>query len=208
MSEVSFSLEDLLERRLPSALHRHDDALASAGRSDEEVASAKDALAAVALGTTSPEAPAPALRDRLLASQQRTGRFGVFADRVARLFDLPIAEAEALLGSMDSSGAWTPFLADGLEIIPVTAGRKCAGMIATLVRMQPGATFPAHEHRGNETMLVLDGGFRERETAENAEEAWRGDEIFRADGSEHALVALPGVPCIAAVLIVGHADLR
>jgi hypothetical protein len=31
---------------------------------------------------------------------------------------------------------------------------------------------------------------------------------MRADGTEHALVGLPGVPCIAAVLIRGHADFK
>ena len=33
----------------------------------------------------------------------------------------------------------------------------------------------------------------------------RGDEL-RGDGTDHELAALPGVPCIAAVLIFGHGD--
>jgi putative transcriptional regulator len=206
VSEATPSLEDLLERRLPSALSRHDDALASAGIGDSDVAATKNALAAVALATTSPAAPPPSLRDRLLASRNRTGSFGVFADRIARLFDIPVADAEALMARIEKPDAWTPFLVEGLEMIPVAAGPKCAGAIATLVRIQPGATFPEHAHRGDETMFVLDGGFRE--PSDDGEEAWRGDEVFRADGTEHALVAFPGVPCIAAVVIVGHADFR
>lgn len=165
-------------------------------------------MAAVALATTAPAAPPSSLRDRLLASQRRShaGKFGVFADRIARLFDLSLADAEALLARIEKPEAWAPFLVEGLEMIPVAAGPKCTGAIATLVRIQPGASFPEHAHHGDETMFVIDGGFRE--PSPDGEEVWRGDEVFRADGTEHALVALPGVPCIAAVLIIGHADFR
>jgi anti-sigma factor ChrR (cupin superfamily) len=106
---------------------------------------------------------------------------------------------------VEQPDAWAPFLIEGLEMIPVTAGPKCAGAIATLVRLQPGVRFPEHNHIGEETMLLLDGGFCE---TDGGEEAWRGDEMFRGDGTGHAFVALPGVPCIAAAVIFGHADFR
>ncbi|MBX3213032.1 MAG: cupin domain-containing protein [Labilithrix sp.] len=205
MSDSNLGLEDLLQRRLPSAVSRDDASLAESGVADADLAGTKDAVAAVGLAT-SPAAPPAALRERLLASRERPGRYGIFADRVARLFDLPLADAEALMGRIESPSEWTAFLVDGLEMIPVMAGPSCAGAVATLVRIQPGATFPDHAHRGDETMLVLDGGFRE--PAVGGEEVWRGDEVFRGDGTEHALVALPGVPCVAAVVIFGHADLR
>ncbi|MBX3220141.1 MAG: cupin domain-containing protein [Labilithrix sp.] len=205
MSDSNLGLEDLLQRRLPSAVARDDASLANAGVTDTDLAGTKDAVAAIGL-VTAPAAPPAALRERLLASRQRQGRYGVFADRIARLFDLPLPDAEALMKRIESPSEWTAFLVEGLEMIPVTAGPTCAGAIATLVRIQPGATFPDHAHRGDETMLVLDGGFRE--PADGGEEVWRGDEIFRGDGSEHALVALPGVPCVAAVLIFGHGDFR
>lgn len=205
MSDSNLGLEDLLQRRLPSAVARDDASLAEAGVSEADLAGAKDSVAAIGLATTA-EAPPAGLRDRVLASRQRQGRYGIFADRIARLFDLPLADAEALMKRIEEPSAWTQFLIDGLELIPVVAGPKCAGAIATLVRIQPGATFPEHAHRGEETMLVLDGGFRE--PADGGEEVWRGDEIFRDDGTEHALVALPGVPCVAAVLIFGHGDFK
>ena len=205
MSESNLGLEDLLQRRLPSAVARDEASLARAGVPDTDVAGTKDAVAAIGL-TTKAEAPPTGLRERVLASHQRQGRYGVFADRIARLFDLPVADAEALMKRIEQPSEWTAFLVEGLEMIPVTAGPKCAGAIATLVRIQPGATFPEHAHRGDETMLVLDGGFRE--PADGGEEVWRGDEIFRDDGTEHALLALPGVPCVAAVLIFGHGDFK
>lgn len=197
-------LEDLLERRLPSAIARHDASLEAAGITSQDVASTKDAIASLGLLAPKAEPPSPSLRDRLLASRQRKGKFGIFADRIARMFDLPLAEAETLMQKIEQPDAWNPFLVEGVEMIPVMAGSKCEGAIATLVRIKPGSTFPHHTHRGEETMIVLDGGFRE--PGKDGEEVWRGDEILRGDGSDHELAALPGVPCIAAVLIFGHGD--
>lgn len=160
-----------------------------------------NALASTAASEVA-EAP-PALRDRLLASRARPGKYGIFVDRVARLFALPTDAVERLLAELEGPGAWKPFLVEGTEIIPVIPGAALEGAIATFVRVQPGARFPDHVHRGHETMLVLDGGFVE---PASRLEAWRGEETAREDGSHHALLGLPGVPCIAAVLIVGHAD--
>lgn len=197
-------LEDLLERRLPSAIARDDDALRAAGVSDAELRETKDAIAA--LGLLAPSRPGDGLRARLLASAARGGKYGRFADRIARLFDLDLATAEDLLARIEDDTTWMPFLVDGLELVPVPSGPRCEGAIATIVRFQPGTKFPAHVHAGEETMIVLDGGFRE--DVAHGEEVWRGDEIVRGDGSDHALVALPGVPCVAAVIIYGHTDFR
>jgi putative transcriptional regulator len=160
-----------------------------------------DALASAAV---SAEAEPPSgLRARFMASRTRKGKFGIFADRVARLFDLSLDDANALLEKAASPDSWMPFLVPGTDIIAVEAGAKRAGAAATLVRVAPGARFPDHTHRGTETMVVLDGGFVE---PASKIEAWRGEETTRTDGTSHALVGLPGVPCIAAVLIEGHAD--
>lgn len=204
VSDSNLGLEDLLERRLPSAVVRYDAEIVGAGVSEKALAATKEAVAAIGLTTTPSTAP-PSVRERLLASAKRAGPFGPFSDRVARLFDLPLSEAQALMDRIADAEAWNAFLIDGLEMIPVLAGPACAGALATLVRIQPGVTFPDHAHRGDETMLVLDGGFVE---PGGGEEVWRGDEIFRPDGSDHALVALPGVPCVAAVLIFGYGDFR
>ena len=206
MSE-SVPLEALLERRLPSAIDRDDAALRAAGTSDADIASTKDAVAALGLSAThSPLRPGTLLRERLLASARRVGTYGRFADRVARMFDMDVAASEELMKRLEDESAWMPFLTEGLELIPVPAGPKCDGAIATVVRFQPGTCFPAHVHAGEETMFVLDGGFRE--DVAGGEEVWRGDEIVRGDGSDHALVALPGIPCVAAVIIYGHTDFR
>jgi len=200
----SVSLEALLERRLPSAIERDDAALRDAGTSDADIAATKNAVAA--LGLLAPVRPGSPLRDRLLASAKRGGKYGRFADRIGRMFDMDLAASEELVKRFEDDSAWMPFLTEGLELIPVPAGPKCDGAIATVVRFQPGTYFPSHVHAGEETMFVLDGGFRE--DVANGEEVWRGDEIVRGDGSDHALVALPGIPCVAAVIIYGHTDFR
>jgi quercetin dioxygenase-like cupin family protein len=196
-------LEDLLEPEQPSAMDRRDAALLAAGVAGAEVAATKAAIAAIAAGGTTRAEPPTNVKDRLFASFRRGGRYGVFADRIARLFDLSADDAAALMTKIEQPDAWMPFLVPGVEMIPVMAGPKCQGL-ATLVRFAPGAGFPAHTHRGDETMVVLDGGFVEKGGA--SKEVWRGDECFSVDGSDHSLVALEGVPCIAAVVIFGQAD--
>lgn len=199
-------IAELLEVDAPSAIARRDAALTAKGLGAAELADAKTALVAVAVGTPEAAKAPAALRDRVLASMKRTGRFGMFADRLARLFDVSVSDAEALCAKLETGAEWHPFLVPGVEMIPVAAGPKHAGTVATLVRIQPGASFPEHEHRGEETMFVLDGGFRE--TAEGGAEVWRGDELHREDGTGHAFVALPGTPCIAAAVVSGYADFK
>jgi putative transcriptional regulator len=162
-----------------------------------------DALTSAA--ASDPAEPSTSLRDRLLASRTRPGKYGLFVDRIARLFAIPVASAERLLTDLEAPDAWKPFLVEGTEMIPVSPGEGLGDAIATFVKVQPGARFPDHVHRGEETMVVLDGGFVE---PGSKLEAWRGEETTRDDGTEHALVGLPGVPCIAAVLILGHADFK
>ncbi len=197
------SLEDLLAAGVPSAIERDDAKLLAAGVSKADIAGTRDAIAAVGLAEAIAETPPSSLRDRILATRARGGRYGVFADRVARLFDVPVNDAEALLKKLEEPGGWEPFLFEGTEVMTVPAGPKRAGATAAFVRVQPGSRFPEHAHRGEETMLVLEGGVVEAGTPN---EAWRGDEMVRADGTQHTLEGLPGRPCVAAVLIDGYAD--
>lgn len=201
-------LARLLDAATASGLTRRDETLVAAGVPEGELARAKDALAALALAASEDarEPKPPALRERLLASVRREGRYGVFADRLARMFDVSVDEAAALCARLEAGSEWMPFLLPGVEMMPVSTGPKHAGAVATLVRLQPGATFPDHAHHGEETMFVLDGGFRE--AGDEGAEIWRGEELVKADGTDHTFVALPGSPCIAAAIVTGYADFR
>jgi putative transcriptional regulator len=201
--------EELLTVQPISALDRRDEALVSAGVAAKELAATKGALAALA-AVAAPAAPdfgagREGLRERLMASVSRGGKFGIFADRLARMFDLDAEAAAELAKRAEDPAAWMPFFVPGIEMIPVTTGARVANGTGTLVRIQPGVKFPDHAHRGEETMFVMEGGFRE----ENGPgEAWRGDELIKDDGTEHAIVALPGVPCVAAAIVTGMAEFK
>lgn len=205
-TEPSEHVAGVVDVQAPSAIDRQSAALREAGVTADELAGARGALAAIGAAAVEPEAPAGSLRARLLATAARKGRYGLFADKLARIFDLALADAEKLAARLEDPAEWKPFIVEGVEMIPVEAGPKCAGAIATMVRLQPGARFPHHVHHGEETMFVLDGGFVEAGEASAKEEAWRGDEVVRSDDTSHELVALPGVPCVSAVIIYGHAD--
>lgn len=184
-----------------------------------ETASMKDTLAALALAAPLPpgdplatQAESRALRSRLLSSLRRPGRYGVFTDRIARLFDISHDAAFSLLSQVENdrgergeAGPWRPWLAEGVSAIPVEAGPKFPNALAAIGRLRPGGRFPHHEHVGDEVTVVLEGGFRDE--ADGAE-VWRGEELFKAAGTAHGFVVLEGVDCIAAVLAVGGVSFR
>ena len=111
----------------------------------------------------------------------RSGRFGRYADRLARMFDLTVDEAEKLAARIADPTAYTPFLFDGIEMLEVKPGKRYEGAIAVIAKLQPGARFPDNVHRGHETMFVLAGGFRVE--GPEGHETWRGDELTSCDGS-------------------------
>jgi putative transcriptional regulator len=78
------------------------------------------------------------------------------------------------------------------------AADRASGRTLALIRMEPGCGYPRHKHRGEERLLVLQGGYRD-EAGEHHAGAFASYE----DGSEHAPVALAGpgaVPCVLLAL--------
>lgn len=169
------------------------------------VGAPEGAAAAVALAAAGDAGePSRALRDRVMGSLGRGGRFGIFADRLARLFDIPIENALRLLAKVEDPASWRPGPAPGIQMMPVRPGPKYDGAIAAIGRLAPGARFPRHGHIGAETTLVMAGGFRDS----SGVEIERGDELFEPPGTEHDFVVLDGEDCIAAVLALGGVDMR
>jgi hypothetical protein len=151
------------------------------------------AIAAVADSYALPDA---AQRIRLMSSFGRRGRFGIFADRVARMFDWPLAQAVAELAKLEGAPAWGPSPLPGAETIPVVAGPRYAGAMALFARFQPGLGFPQHMHPAGEITFVLEGAFRDA----SGVQVGRGDELVLGDGSQHAFEVTPEASCIAAVI--------
>ncbi|MBZ0153192.1 MAG: cupin domain-containing protein [Planctomycetes bacterium] len=67
------------------------------------------------------------------------------------------------------------------------ASDRQRGRVLALIRMAPGCGYPAHRHRGEEHVLVLQGGYRDE-----AGEHMAGQFVRYEDRSEHAPVAIAG----------------
>lgn len=161
-----------------------------------------DILLALA-SSVAPAGRSPELRTRLLSSVQRTGRFGIFVDRIQRLFDLPEHEAARYLRALEDPSSWAPSFLAGAAILPIAAGPRSTGAIATFARFTPGLTFPAHTHLGDEITFVLEGALRDS----TGRVVVRGDELFKPEGSLHGFVVTDDGECIAAALAQGGIDL-
>jgi quercetin dioxygenase-like cupin family protein len=185
----------------PTELVRREEALLREGGSPADLAAARAVLPALAQAAGE-VVDAAGVRARLHASLGRRGRYGIFADRLARMFQIGTADAEALAKMLEDPKAWKPFA--GWEVIAVAPGEGLKGALSTVVKFRPGAIFPMHEHLGDELNFLLEGGFRE---SSGGVEVWRGEELFKPAGSSHEFTILPGSVCIAAVVATRGIDL-
>jgi hypothetical protein len=164
-------------------------------RADPVAAAALDALAgqleAIAPGLDAPLRPGAHVSTTLAG----TGRFLHFVPRLMTLFDLDARAVGALLEQLVRDDAWLDGPADGVGLLPVTAGPARRGLITTLLRLEPGARFPLHRHAAEERVLVLEGGYVDDQSGEAF---WRAREDVRPAGSSHSLTGLLGGPCLCA----------
>ena len=148
-----------------------------------------------------PIAPPPELRARLTRSLD-AGPLWRHIDALSALFDLDAETSARQLGRLVADDAWQPGPIPGLRVRLARAGAACAGAYTGFLRLAPGGRFPAHEHLGAESMLVLAGSLRQND----GRELHAGELLVLPVGAAHDFVALPGEDCIAAVL--QHGGLR
>ncbi len=82
-------------------------------------------------------------------------------------------------------------------------GARATGVV--LIRMEPGKGYERHRHLGPETVLVLQGGYRDA-----FGEVRAGDVVTYETGSEHAPIALGGAgdpACVLYAVSVGGIEL-
>lgn len=72
------------------------------------------------------------------------------------------------------------------------------GIDARLLKIQPGAAIPNHDHAGEELTLVLQGGFSDESGTYH-----RGDVCYGQAGAPHTPVGLQGEPCICFAVSIG-----
>lgn len=165
----------------------------------ERLGKAIDALEGGTVGRVAEPAPKGGVA-RLL-SRARGGRLSYFEEEVARLFDVSLEAARALL-ERAARGDFPEQLAPGVHFIPVVGGPRVATAMTTLVRIAPGATFPQHPHLGHEEVRVLEGGYRDS----SGREVWRGEVQEMDKGTEHHFVAFDDVGCLCASVIHTEGD--
>ena len=81
---------------------------------------------------------------------------------------------------------WQPMRFPGVEM-KVLLEDKETGLLTALVRMQPGATLPLHEHTDIEQTFVLEGSL-----ADDEGEVRAGDYVWRPKGNRHTAHAPNG----------------
>ncbi|MBE2249411.1 MAG: cupin domain-containing protein [Myxococcus sp.] len=158
------------------------------------ISEADEAIEAAAMGFAAPRLPWQAVLQQLEGAR----RFDQLVPSVATLFDVGEAQARALLARIDDPSQWLEGPGPGAWLMPVDAGPRWSGYVCTLLRLDPGATFPLHTHGTEEQVLVLEGGYRDDASAL---EFWRGALDVRASGTSHSFTALPGLACVCASVV-------
>jgi hypothetical protein len=166
--------------------------------SDPALAAELEALREVANVIVMPVAPPAHVKSRLLASVGG-GKFEKFSTRMASLFDVSVERAREILALVERPASWELPM-PGIGLVHFDGGPACATADCGFVRLDPGATFPPHVHRGEETSLVIAGQLRDGDRILSP-----GDELVaspgaqmieRAHGPEHVVMCVGDEPCI------------
>lgn len=133
--------------------------------------------------------PAATLRARLLCAVDDGAAAAsepTLLQRLARLFDLALDEAQRIYDAVTDPAVWVAPL-PGVRLMHLQGGPATAGADCGLVHIAAGQRFPRHRHRGLETTIVLRGSYRD---GEQVFRAGHPDPILCAGGSEHDMEAL------------------
>ncbi len=156
--------------------------------------------AITSLSTLLPPVPASsALRAKLLATAQGPARFAPFASRLGQLIDVASDQALAMLARLQQPESWQPSPAPHIRLIHLVGGPAVAGADVGFVRVAAGTVFPNHHHRGDETVLVVQGSFVDS----TGVTAMPGDRITMVAGTHHHVDAGPETDLIYAVVAWG-----
>jgi ChrR Cupin-like domain len=148
-----------------------------------------------------PVTPPPGLKARLMASIAKENRFEWAVGKFAAMLKVGLDKARQLLMDMDDPRSWKPGPVPGCELYYLDAGVPAA--VAGFVRFGAGVTFPHHLHKGEENILVLQGSLRDSD----GRILKAGDSDRNGAGTEHAITAEPGPPCIYAAVVLEGLDI-
>ncbi len=146
-----------------------------------------------------PLLPSDSLRDLVLQSINKKTRFDGFIERFADLFDLDNLTSQSLLKKIDHTAnrAWESTLLPGVKIMKFPGGPRVSAATCGIVQVKPGKFFPAHQHQGNELILVLQG----RALDDNASVLAAGDRFNFDTGSSHSFRIIGDETFVFAVVL-------
>lgn len=194
--------EAALEYDAPSAMRHNAEVaahLSSCTRCQGRLAELREDLATMLCQGEAAE-PAPELRTHILSGiQDGADSFSGLVRRFIRMFDTDAAQAQAVLSAAQDDSAWE--ICGAVSYFHFAPGATLKSVAeAGIVRLVPGACFPAHRHRGDEHGLVLRGILREDHSGK---EAFPGDFVFMPQGSIHTVTCTSQESCVFAVLLYG-----
>ncbi len=98
---------------------------------------------------------------------------------------------------------WQPTRYPGIDV-HFYASDRSSGRALALIRMAPGCSYPRHRHRGEEHLLVVQGGYRDDRGVHRA-----GEFAHYGDGTDHAPIAVdePGAPACV-LLALAHEGIQ
>ena len=152
-----------------------------------------------------PVRPHAELRTKVLGSIASGSRFAGFLDRLATFFDLAQERAGELIREASGDArSWEVMPVAGVRLFHLSGGPRIAAADCGLVRIEPGARFPRHRHRGDEWSFVLAGEAVEEGTGAR----WApGDLVHRPADSAHAFRSVGSEPLLFAVVLHGGLEL-
>ncbi|HEX7440382.1 MAG TPA: cupin domain-containing protein [Caldimonas sp.] len=107
-------------------------------------------------------------------------QLGPLASRVVRPDDMP----------------WEPIRYPGVYVKTLMLDKQ-SGLLTVLLRMDPGAELPDHEHALTEQTYVLEGRLVDRDGPESGLSVGPGEFVYRPPGSRHSACAPEGSLMVA-----------
>lgn len=105
---------------------------------------------------------------------------GPLASRVVKANDMP----------------WEPIRYPGVYVKTLMLDRQ-SGLLTVLLKMEPGAELPDHEHALMEQTYVLEGRLVDRDGPESGLSVGPGEFVYRPPGSRHSACAPEGSLMVA-----------
>jgi hypothetical protein len=155
-----------------------------AGRKQQDIPIVTEADSAPA------SAPDPQIRRRLLEALSGSERYSLFADDVARAFEVNVESARSALRRISDESAWRPAGFPGSRVL---VSPELAANGTVIAYLPVGMSIPVHGHAERELTFVLDG-----ELLDDAQQRFGAGELLDMQvGTEHAIRVVGEHACLA-----------